>query len=143
MDQNLFDTITLSEAGKWFPTLHPVTGEPTDFEVQLAGPDSALYASVERRVLKARARRLRAEGEEAETGFTDSEQVELVAGCVLNWRGLTDNGQPNEFQPEKVRPFLEQFPVVRRQWHQRITNAAQFLRDVSGNSQAGEGGASG
>jgi hypothetical protein len=142
MKLEFFDSVTRSTEGVWFPLRDPRTGNPTDIEFKLAGPDSQTYRNAERDVLKMRSARLRNNGDDS-VAFTDEEKVELVAPCVLDWRNLEEGGQPVPYSRDAARRVLTRYPIILRQLDAIIGDARNFLREVTENLQPGRSGDSG
>jgi hypothetical protein len=130
-----FDTVGLSESGVDFALIDPHTVQPSEAIVRLAGPDSSTYREAEKRALRLQAARLRSEGTDTMVAMSDDERVELLASCVLGWRGLTENDQELPFSPENARRVLTSYPVIRRQIDGFVSNAANFLASVKKTSE--------
>lgn len=139
MNLSFFDSVTRSREGVWFAVKDPRTGNSTDIEFKLAGPDSQTYRDAERDMLKRRAARLRLDGD-VTLGLTDEEKIELIAPCVLDWRNVEENGQALNYGPTAVRNVLTRYPIILRQIDAFIGDARHFLQEVSENLLPGQSG---
>ena len=79
-----------------FKPKHPVIGE-TDLEITVLGSDSDAYraASVE---LQRKVKDVEKPTEDQATAWG----AELIASIVTGWKGITSDGEPVPFSPEKA-----------------------------------------
>lgn len=61
----------------------------------------------------------------------DRQQVELVAACILSWRGFTNGGQPFSCTPENAVMLLTAAPWIRRQLEDAMEDHAAFFEPRS------------
>lgn len=139
MDLQLFDSATRSQTGVWVPLRDPRTGNPTNIEFLVAGPDSSVYKQTERRVLRARDLRV-ARDEHESARLTEDEKIDLVGPCILDWRNVEKDGETLQFSPKNVRQVLIDYPIILRQLDVFISDARNFLVEVAENLSDGRSG---
>ena len=126
MDLTQFDVVSPANEGVWMNLEHPVTGEPLDVRIKLAGIDSDYYKKELRKQqnkkFKKGFRKLSAEELEADT-------IELLVACTLDWEGVELEGQALECNPENVRKIYKRFPWIREQVDNFINDRANFLKN--------------
>ena len=126
MDLTQFDVVSPANEGVWMNLEHPVTGEPLDVKIKLAGVDSDYYKKELRKQqnkkFKKGFRKLSAEELEADT-------IELLVACTLDWEGVELEGQALECNPENVRKIYKRFPWIREQVDNFINDRANFLKN--------------
>ena len=126
MDLTQFDVVSPANEGVWMNLEHPVTGEPLEVKIKLAGVDSDYYKKELRRQQNKRFkkgfRKMNAEELESET-------IELLVACTLDWEGVELEGQTLECNPENVRKIYKQFPWIKEQVDNFINDRANFLKN--------------
>jgi len=126
MDLTQFDVVSPANEGVWMNLEHPVTGEPLDVRIKLAGIDSDYYKKELRKQqnkkFKKGFRKLSAEELEADT-------IELLVACTLDWEGVELEGQALECNPENVRKIYKRFPWIKEQVDNFINDRANFLKN--------------
>lgn len=114
---------------------HPVTGADTAATITLAGPEHPTRKSL----VYARARAMRQEyqrtGKVEATDPEDDARVEkeFISKCVLGWNGISSNGVPLPFSPERALTLLSD---PRRAWMYAqvkvaLDSADLFIKDSS------------
>jgi hypothetical protein len=92
------------ERGRWFPLLHPVTGEATAVALLVAGPDSRVQANA----MVAMTDEL-AEMADLEGRVSGKDRAEVhrrfLARCVLDWKA-TEAGEPIPFKFDRMMRLL-------------------------------------
>lgn len=139
MDLQLFDSATRSQTGVWYALRDPRTGNSTDIEFLVAGPDSSIYKESERRVLRARDLRI-ARDENESARLTEEEKIDLIGPCILDWRNVEKEGQILPFSAKNVRQILQAYPIILRQLDVFISDARNFLAEVAENLPDGRSG---
>ena len=126
MELTQFDVVSPANEGVWMNLEHPVTGEPLEVKIKLAGIDSDYYKKELRRQQNKRFkkgfRKMNAEELESET-------IELLVACTLDWDGVELEGQALECNPENVRKVYKQFPWIKEQVDNFINDRANFLKN--------------
>ena len=108
---------------------HPVTGEPTDAVILVAGVDSEQYQTAQRQAWE---RRLdRSSQGRAKPTFEEFEQdgLELLVACTLGWRGLVKEGQELAYSPAAARKLYSdpRYVWLRTQVDRFIGDRANFF----------------
>lgn len=146
-DLGNLDTTTLSNEGVVMPVVNPMNGQPTGFNIKLAGVDSVPYREATRATAKRQIRASvhRSSGQmpsdheiEAMLDTIEENEVEVLAACVLDW--WTDEGEDGEridgcnFKGEvlkctkaNAKRLLAEVPVVRRKVKQFVEDEKNFL----------------
>ena len=126
MDLTQFDIVSPANEGVWMTLEHPVTGEPLDVKIKLAGVDSDYYKKELRkqqnRKFKKGFRKMSAEELEADT-------IELLVACTLDWEGVELEGQALECNAENARKIYKRFPWIKEQVDNFINDRANFLKN--------------
>jgi hypothetical protein len=70
----------------------------------------------------------------------EAENVELFARVTVGWDGLTENGQPLEFNRENARRLYATFLFIREQVEAFTAERANFTKTVSSTSSTTHAG---
>ena len=126
MELTQFDVVSPANEGVWMNLEHPVTGEPLEVKIKLAGVDSDYYKKELRRQQNKRFkkgfRKMNAEELESET-------IGLLVACTLDWEGVELEGQALECNPENARKIYKRFPWIKEQVDNFINDRANFLKN--------------
>jgi hypothetical protein len=136
------DTRTLSEAGVDVTIMKldsdvPLRAANGDLvTIKVLGPDSAKYRSLTRVQIRKRLSRMAAgkqtELTEDEVLETEADTLDILAACTLGWAGvLTPAGEPIPCTQENARKLYENYPLVREQVDQFMSQRANFLKALS------------
>ncbi|MCB5411028.1 hypothetical protein [Pseudogemmobacter faecipullorum] len=119
------------DRGKWFPLLHPVTGEPAGMRFRVAGPDSRAQAKAMAIMTDELAEMADATGRVAGEDQARA-QVQLLARIVLDW-DVTEGGEPLPLTFDRavkllsvawVRAQVDAFAASRRVYFEGEADAA-------------------
>jgi hypothetical protein len=106
---------------------HPVTGQDTDIKFTLAGSDSEQYRKAQRLIQN---RRLQKPGRmKLDAAVIEKEALELLAACVISWKGVQLDGMELPCTRENAMGVFERFPWLRDQCDNFIGDRQNFLQD--------------
>lgn len=126
-DLSNFDTCAAGNEGAEMKLLNPETGEELGPVFVLAGADSDVYVSKQRKNINKRLRNKRgAKGIDAE--LIESEAIDLLAECTLNWRDVVLDGETLPFSKNNARELYTRFPWIREQADAFIGDRANFIK---------------
>lgn len=113
------------ESGAELVITHPETGEPTSIVLTIAGPDSKTRKKADARIindrLKLRVRKVSGE-------LLQQEGIQLLAGVIIAWRGVVENGKDIEYSPQNAASLLTRFGFIKEQVDQFCGDRANFLK---------------
>jgi hypothetical protein len=134
MDLASLDTRRIAEEGVEIELRHPVTDEPLEIHIRVAGVDSTRFRDALIEVQRARRARLVTEKRGERTpAEIEEDQVYLLATCTLGWRGVVIDGAEPVCNEAEARRLYMRFPWVRTQLDDFIQDRRNFLpRSVSG-----------
>lgn len=98
-------------------------GEPTEVIFKVVGKESKRHKEVlNRQPIKAI--------ENPTLGDFDNVEVQLTAACIVGWTGLTENGAPLAYSPEKALEIIStpELGYIRSQVEAFIMDRANFFR---------------
>lgn len=111
------------------PVKHPVTGEPTDAVILVAGVDSEQYQVAQRQAWERRLDRS-SQGRNKPT-FEEYEQdgLELLVACTVGWSGLSKDGKDLDYTPAAARKLYSdpRYVWLRTQVDRFIGDRANFF----------------
>jgi len=141
-DLGKIETRKYADEGKYFPILHPVTGEPVlddnkkPVEILISGADaSRIKNAVEERQRTRRAAVEAAANKPADqrpdyNGWQTREK-DMIDDLVLLTEGWTDNleldGKPLLFSKENAAILYQRFPEIAEQMTRNATNRINFM----------------
>lgn len=100
--------------------------------ILLRGKDSPEYRTAEHKIrnqrLKGVGRRGKIVSVTAEA--LEMEATELMATCVVNWENVVIGGESIPFSKEAATKLIEDFPWIREQVDEFISDRANFLGDA-------------
>lgn len=114
-----------SEEGVWVELLDIETGEPSGGFMLLIGAESAEFAKITHRMANAKAKRRGPMTSET----AEADNLDLLAACTMDWKGIEDAGEPVPFSREAARELYKAYPSLRAQVDRAIGDRAAFLRD--------------
>lgn len=106
---------------------HPVTGDPTGWVIELAGPGHpATLAQRNRMLAKARA----AQGKADPTAEQlDADAADFYSARIVGWAGLSMAGKEISYSPDKAKEIISDYgySFVKDQINAALSSAASFL----------------
>lgn len=113
------DTTAAANGGMEMQLVHPVSNEPLDAFITLAGADSEIYRKTQHKIADERIKK-RGRAPDSETLALDV--TRLIAACTLGWRGITVDGEDRECNAGNAVNLYNRFLWMREQ-------AANFIED--------------
>lgn len=109
--------------------VHPATGEGTGWLIEIAGPGHPATLR-QRNSMIARARKAGAKSQERTAEQIDRESAEFLANSIISWSGLTMDGKPVPYSPEKALEILSDpgFSLIRDQINKFLLAETSFLK---------------
>lgn len=102
-------------------------GKKTEFFITLRGQDSKAFRMADKRrhfeMLEARQN-----GKELKECDLDEMDIELIADCIVSWRGLVDNGKPVECNKENILDLFRSAPYMINQVLEFIASRRNFTK---------------
>jgi hypothetical protein len=129
MDLSTIDLTKSAEAGADLTLEHPVTGEPLDIIITLAGTDSASYRAKQKEIQNKRITKM-ARGKKADFSITDDEACDILAGCTLGWVGILESGKELEFSVLNAKDLYIKHFWIREQVDAFMGDRANFFSSV-------------
>jgi hypothetical protein len=112
---------------------HPVSGEPTGITVTVASQDSAVYRDLQRKQSEKRMQKLAKAGRRSAVVVSpedlERDNLELLAGCTLGWKGLEIDDKEVPFSVEKAKELYAQPQLrwFRQQLDEAISDRSLFF----------------
>lgn len=100
-----------------------VLRRPTGIRMTIAGPDSDVQQRARSEVYQ---RLVNAGVDNRSAEERQRDDIAIIAACVLDWSGITRDGEPVPFSPEEAVSLLTRYPDVRDQVDHFSTNRALF-----------------
>jgi hypothetical protein len=126
MDLSTIDLTKSAEDGADLILEHPVTGEPLDIIITLAGTDSSSYRMKQKEIQNKRITKM-ARGKKADFSTSDEEACDLLAGCTLGWVGIVESGKDVEFSKSNAKDLYTKHLWIREQVDVFIGDRANFF----------------
>lgn len=114
MDVNKLYTLKAHEEGAEIQIKSPIDDKPTDFYIQVKGPDSKAY----REAVRKYHRKL--------LNDEDGGEIDLLVAITVNWKGLKDGKNTVEFSMDAARNLYENAPSVANQVDRFIADRLNF-----------------
>ncbi|NRD64761.1 hypothetical protein HRD49_23685 [Corallococcus exiguus] len=117
--------------------LHPVTGQPTGMQVEVASADSPRYRDATRAIIeKATASAPRASRRARQEAPRDMEAdaLELLVACAVSWSGVMEGGAQVPLTPDSARRLFTAHPWLRRQVDEAVQDRASFFEERASDS---------
>jgi len=126
-DLSQMEQTNLSDDGVWMEVEDP-SGNPLGIHLLLAGSDSKYYQQELRKQQNKALKKRRPGQMKAEE--VENNNVELLAGCTLNWQGVDYQGQELECNRDNVRWLYKNQPLafIKDQADEFIGERSNFLR---------------
>lgn len=122
--------VEAADEGVWMQLEHPADGTPLEndqgqaMRIKLAGRDSERFKRIQRRLGD---RRLSGKKKNLSFREAESEALNLLANCTLDWEGIQENDEPVEFTDENVKRLYQKYPWIKDQVDEFITDRTNFL----------------
>lgn len=107
---------------------HPISREPLGIFVTIASKDSEVFQSAQRRRLTKRLDDARNGKENPTPEEIESESMDLLVDCVVNWRNITYKGEELPHSRENTRLVLTELKWFREQVDTAIAERGNFIR---------------
>lgn len=128
MDLGSVDTIASSNEGATLVLLHPKTGEETDIQIVLYGPDSDVVRRLKREQSERTLEALRKPGSKPKLEELDRAASVFLAGATKGWANVERDGKPYPFTFENAVDLYQSFPWIREQVDRFIGDRRHFIR---------------
>lgn len=115
-------TVEASEKGAEVQLRDPRTRKSLDVYIRVKGIDSHEFRQCKQQRQKAELEAM-AENRDVDT---EALNLDMLVALTIGWRGLLDNGEEYEFNPERCRMLYEQSPAIREQVDLFIANRRNF-----------------
>lgn len=107
------------------PVFHPVTGEPTEATITLAGPSSEEYAAARQRLAEARTAL-----PELTPQAAKELSMDLLLDCMVTWKGISLDGKKAfPFSRENAKTLLtnKKYFWLEDQIDRALVHTANFI----------------
>lgn len=106
--------------------LKDAQGKPSGAFIRVRGADSASFRACQREIQRRRVDHARANLKLLPERLEEDE-LDLLTGATVGWRGLEENGAPIDFSEARARELYRQVPAIKEQVDAAIHNRANFL----------------
>lgn len=124
MDLKLLDTKTAANEGRWCLIYHPITNEPLDIQIKLAGADSDVYKKAINKQIE---KRLKKSAVNRTLEQEEKEEIEILTACTLDWKNVEYEGRVLECNPENIKFIYSQFIWLREQVDNFINDRKNYI----------------
>jgi hypothetical protein len=136
IDLKDFDVASAAEAGSELTLLHPVSGEPLDIVITVAGQDSKRARNADRAITdmltkEAQDKKLKSDDETFERLAATK-----AAGLTMGWSGIEWNGAEYPFTHENAVKLYIERRWIREQVERFAGQRANFFKPSAPNSAA-------
>ncbi|RKH05073.1 hypothetical protein [Corallococcus carmarthensis] len=117
--------------------LHPVTGQPTGMQVEVAGMDSPRYRDATRSLIDratASAPRAGRRARQEVPRDMEADALELLVSCTVSWTGVMEHGAAVPLTPDNARRLFTAHPWLRRQVDEAVGDRASFFEEKPSDS---------
>lgn len=111
----------------WLTVEHPVTKAPTTMRIQVASSDSEVFRRIDRKIKNRNMNAARKSKNAMTVEALEAGGMELLTGITLGWENVTMRGEPLPFNQENVRKLYEDFPFIKEQVDEFVTERAHFF----------------
>lgn len=101
---------------------HPLTKEPTDIVFTVCGTDSKQYRQAVRDIMVKRMA-----NQDEDTNAFDTDEIEILARCVIDFKGLTIEGKEPGKDLEDIMQLFTEFSWLKDQVDKFIANKSNFF----------------
>jgi hypothetical protein len=123
------DTTELANKGSEMIVSDPITGEPTDAVLVLAGTDSERWKSAKLALQEKRLKASQKGKVKLSIKDMEDEALELLCQVVLDWRGIEmEEGVEYPCTPENVRTVLTTFGWLKDAVDHFVGDRQNFMR---------------
>lgn len=112
--------------------LHPVTGQPTGMQVEVASADSPRYRDATRAIIEkatASAPRASRRARQETPRDMEADALELLVACTVSWTGVMEGGAQVPLTPDNARRLFTAHPWLRRQVDEAVQDRASFFEE--------------
>lgn len=130
MDLNSLNLTENAEKGVELTLRHPVTDEPLDIVLTVAGSDSKRYKRASHRVQN----RVMGRGRNKITAEKlEANGLEVLSECVINWKNVEDSelfDKKPQCTPENIQKFFTRHQWAKEQVDAFVADRANFLQSA-------------
>jgi hypothetical protein len=133
LDLEQYDVKKVSDEGFELELKEPGTGRPLKAYIRVCGKDADRYRERNRDIQRRRLESLAPGSRPSAIAALDTaedDELDLLAGCALSWRGILKNGEPRAFNEAEVREVFKRHQWIKEQVDSAIHNRANFLPRV-------------
>ncbi|RKI09711.1 hypothetical protein D7Y15_23330 [Corallococcus sp. AB030] len=112
--------------------LHPVTGQPTGMQVEVASADSPRYREATRAIIEkatASAPRASRRARPETPRDMEADALELLVACTVSWTGVLEGVAQVPLTPDSARRLFTVHPWLRRQVDEAVQDRASFFEE--------------
>lgn len=127
MDLAKIKAIEKAEAGVWVPLIF-VDGTELDSEFLIVGTDSKVYLRKQREIANRRIEQVQKNRKKIiSQDEIETQNIELLAECILDWKNVDYNGKPLECTTENKIMILTENAWIREQVDRIAGDRRNFL----------------
>ncbi|RKH93618.1 hypothetical protein [Corallococcus sp. AB038B] len=119
--------------------LHPITGQPTGMQVEVASADSPRYREATRAIIEkvtASAPRAGRRARQEPPRDMEADALELLVACTASWTGVMEGGAAVPLTPDNARRLFTAHPWLRRQVDEAVQDRASFFEERASDSSS-------
>lgn len=124
LDLATLNTTPSAEEGSWLELEHPVTGEPLDIHIKLAGTDSDHY---QKQLRKQQDKRLKKGFRKTKSEELENEGIELLVACTLEWKNVVHEDQELQCDAANVRWLYKNYKWIKEAVDEFVGDRSNFL----------------
>lgn len=109
--------------------VHPKTGENMNMVITLASPDSEKYRKLSMAMRNKNLQYATKNRGMASAERLDEDALNLLVGATLAWKGVSENGELLECNPQNVRRVYSDFAWIREQVDTFLGDRKNFFND--------------
>ena len=103
------------------------TGKGLGFYITVLGMDSEAFQVGQKRA-RGLAVKARIEGKELSEADEIKQEIEILSGISVGWRGIETNGDPKPFSQEECAKLYDKSPAIRRQVDEFLYDRENFTK---------------
>jgi len=135
IDLLTLDIVAKSDEGSEIELLHPVSKEPLEMFITVAGFDSKIATKFTRKLQNKRLAQMKKKKDlsfDLSQDDLDDGSLNLLAECTLGWRSSEGadfllDGKPLAFSKENAKKLYQRFPWIKEQVDAWVGDRANFL----------------
>jgi hypothetical protein len=130
MQKALFDLKSLMPSqSSEIELRHPVTKEGLGMYVTISGKDSESWQAAQRTRMNSRLNEAKKTGATTPTAEQiEAENMTMLCRAILGWRSLVLGGEELLYTPDNVRMLLTDYPWVKDQIDEEISDRGNFIK---------------